>query len=59
MRKEKRTGDTASLDISGRDQQDQKLYLKRNEATLAWELERMETELWEEPPDPVLEKISS
>lgn len=59
MREEKRTGDTASLDISGRDQQDQKLYLKRNEATLAWELERMETELWKEPPDPVLEKISS
>ena len=31
LRKERRTANTASLEASGRDQQDQKLYLKRNE----------------------------
>ena len=56
--KEKRTSNAAVLDISGRDQQDQKLYLVRNEETLAWELERAEKELWKKPPDPFLDKIS-
>lgn len=59
LRKEKRTGNAATLDISGRDQQDQRLYLKRNEETLVWELEDRETELWKEPSDPILEKVSS
>ena len=35
----------------GRDQQDQRLYLKRDEERLVWELERRETELRQEPPD--------
>ena len=59
LQKEKRTGNTATLEVSGRDQQDQRLHLKRNESTLAWDLERTETELWKEPPDPLLEKIAS
>jgi hypothetical protein len=46
---------TATLDISGRDQQDQRLYLKRNLEHLVWNLERTETELWKEPPDPIVE----
>lgn len=48
----------ATLEVSGRDQQDQKLYLNRNTETLLWELERTETELWKEPPEPLLEKIA-
>lgn len=58
LRKEKRTSNSAMLEVSGRDQQDQKLYLNRNTETLLWELERTETELWKEPPEPLLEKIA-
>ena len=59
LTKEKRTGNAACLDVSGRDQPDQRLHLFRNEETLAWELERVETELWQEPPDPFLESIAA
>lgn len=58
LQKEKRTGITATLEVSGRDQQDQRLHLKRNENTLAWNLEQLETELWKEPPEPLLEFIA-
>lgn len=57
--KQKRTDDKAVLEIVGRDQQDQRLYLSRNQQTLAWELIEAETELWKEPPDPLLEKLSA
>lgn len=59
LQKERRTSNTATLDISGRDQQDQRLYLTRNEERLIWTLERSETELWKEPPDPVLAAIAA
>ena len=58
LQKKKRTAKTATLDISGRDQQDQRLFLVRNEERLVWELERVETELWKEKPDPLLELIA-
>ena len=58
LHKEKRVGNSAVLEISGRDQQDQKLYLVRNPETLCWDLERAETELWKEPPEPILEAIA-
>ena len=57
--KEKRTSDKAVLEISGRDQQDQKLRLVRNRDTLAWELEKAETELWKNPPEPLLDEIAN
>lgn len=57
LQKEKRTGNAATLEVSGRDQQDQKLYLIRNTETLLWELQRAETELWKEPPEPLLDEI--
>ena len=59
LHKEKRTDNEAILDVSGRDQQDQRLHLVRNEETLAWELEMVETQLWQEPPEPVLEAVAS
>lgn len=58
LHKEKRTSVRAFLEISGRDQQDQRLTLVRNEETLAWDLEAAETELRKTPPDPILEKIA-
>ena len=59
LQKERRTDNAATLDISGRDLQDQRLYLKRDEERLAWELERRETEPYREPPDPVLEAVAA
>ena len=56
--KDKRTSNTATLEISGRDQQEQKLILVKNSETLYWELQSKETELWKEPPEPLLEAIS-
>ncbi len=59
LQKEKRTDSTATLDIVGRDQGDQKLYLVRNKENLLWELEKAETELCETPTDPIVEKVAS
>ena len=58
IHKEKRTGQTAVLEVSGRDQPEQKLILEKNPTTLVWELQERETEFWKEPPDPVLEAIA-
>lgn len=58
MQKEKRTDGKATLDIVGRDQPDQRLYLAKDQEHLVWELERAENELWKQPPDPVLEAVS-
>ena len=59
LQKEKRTDNTATLEVAGRDQQDQKLHLVRDMDRLTWELERTETELWKAPPDPLLTKIAA
>ena len=59
LQKEKRTSNSATLEISGRDQQDQKLYLTRNPERLIWELEKAETELWKKSPEPLLDKIAT
>ena len=56
--KEKRTDGTAILDVSGRDQQDQRMYLTKDKERLVWELDRLEAEPWVEPPDPVLEAVA-
>ena len=58
LRKEKRTSNAATLEVSGRDQPDQKIYLNCNPETLVWELEKTETELWKQLPDPLLETIA-
>lgn len=58
MQKKKRTGLEATIDVVGRDQQDQILYLSKDPATQLWNLERTETELHREPPDKVLEAVA-
>lgn len=58
LHKEKRTDKAATLDVSGRDQQDQKLNLTRNEKTLAWDLVTLETKSWVMPTEPLLDKIA-
>lgn len=58
LQKEKRTSRNATLEVAGRDQPNQKIYLMQNEESLCWELDHVETELWKEPPEPVLEQIA-
>ncbi|MBC8531295.1 AAA family ATPase [Gehongia tenuis] len=59
MQKEKRTDLSATLEIVGRDQPDQKLHLTRDAEKLIWMLDRAETELWKSPPDLLLDKIAA
>lgn len=56
--KDKHASEIATLEISGRDLQEQKLILKKNPCTLYWELQDKVTELWKEPPDPFIEAIT-
>lgn len=58
MQKKKRTALDAAIDVVGRDQQDQILYLTKDPETQIWNLERTENELHREPPDPVLEAVT-
>lgn len=46
MQKEKRTDGKATLEISGRDQPDQRLYLSKDQERLIWLLDHAENELW-------------
>lgn len=59
LHKENRTDLSATLDVVGRDQPDQRLYLTRDQEKLSWDLDHAETELWKQPPDPVLERINA
>ncbi len=59
MQKKKRTGLESTVDVVGRDQEDQILYLKKNPNTQVWSLERTENEPHKEPPDPLLEKVAA
>lgn len=58
LQKEDRTDNTATLDVVGRDQPDQRIYLTRNEESLTWDFNHAERELWKEPPDPLLEDVA-
>ena len=58
MQKEKRTENNAVLEVAGRDQQDQRLFINFNRELCLWELIKAETELWKEPVDPVLETLA-
>ena len=58
MQKKKRTALEATIDVVGRDQQDQILYLSKDPNTQIWNLDKTETELHRAPPDPVLEAVA-
>ena len=58
LSKANRTSNSAVLDITGRDQQDQKITLEKNIETLTWDFVKAETELWKIPPDPLIEKVN-
>lgn len=58
MQKKKRTALEATIDVVGRDQQDQILYLSKDPDTQIWNLDKTETELHKEPPDAVLDAVA-
>ena len=58
LQKERGTSMTGTLDIVGRDQGEQKLFLVRDREHLFWNLDHVEAEVCEIPPDPILEKIN-
>ena len=58
MQKEKRTDSKATLEVVGRDQPDQRLYLSKDQESLVWGLDHAENELWKQPPDPILEAVA-
>lgn len=58
LQKKSRSDLEATLDVVGRDQADQRLYLLKDPEHLTWVLDHMETELWKPPPDPMLDKLS-
>ena len=43
--------------MSGRDQRDQRLHLRRDADRLIWQFEKAETELWQAPPDALLDAV--
>ena len=59
MQKTKRTDTTATLEVCGRDQQDQKLTLARDTQRLSWNLESVEGEAFEETPEPILDAVAT
>lgn len=59
LRKEKRTSGDAVLDVVGRDQQDSRFNLKFQNEYCTWELVGSETELWRDPPDPLLDSVAA
>lgn len=59
MYKESRTSNNAIIEVTGRDQADQKLFIRRDPETLKFTLEHSDTQLWQEPPDEILESVAS
>lgn len=58
MQKEKRTDDQATLDVVGRDQPDQRIYLSRDKEHLVWCFERADKEFHKPPIEPLIEQVS-
>lgn len=58
MQKKKRTDNKATIDIVGRDQQDQELSVEFDREKCIWNFVKLDTELWKEPPAPMLEAVA-
>lgn len=59
LQKERGTTMNGTLDVVGRDQGEQRLHLVRDREHLFWNLDHLEAEICEAPPDPLLEKINT
>ena len=58
MHKKKRIDNEAVMDIVGRDQLDQELTIEFDRERCVWKFKKAETELWKQPPNPLLEAIN-
>ena len=47
------------MDIVGRDQPDQELTIEFDRERCVWKFKKAETELWKQPPNPLLEAINN
>ena len=59
MHRKKRTDNEAVMDIVGRDQPDQELTIEFDRERCVWKFKKAETELWKQPPNPLLEAINN
>lgn len=59
LQKKKRTENEAVMDVTGRDQQDMKYKMVFDTETHIWKLKEVETELWKQPEDSLLEAIDA
>ena len=59
MEKEKRTDNKATLEVAGRDQQDQKIYLQFDREHCLWKFVKNDVELWKKPPNPLLDAVAA
>ena len=59
LQKERGIAMNATLDVVGRDQPEQKIFLIRDREHLNWTLDHIEAEATELPPDPILEKVNT
>ena len=57
--KESRISDYAQVNVTGRDQPDQIIDIVRDDDTLTWSFVVVETDLWQEPSEPILEALSA
>lgn len=55
--KEKRTSSEGVLDVTGRDQPEQTLYLNRDPESLCWVLDKAEMERYQVKEDPIIEPV--
>ena len=51
-----RDSSKATLEVVGRDQPDQRLYLSNDQESLVWDLDHAENELWKQPPEDVYKR---
>ena len=59
LQKKKRTDNEATMQIVGRDQPDQELKLEFDREKCVWELTKAETQTFERPVDPLIEKVAA
>ena len=59
LQKERGIAMNATLDVVGRDQPEQKIFLIRDREHLNWTLDHIEAESTEQPPDPILKKVNT
>lgn len=50
---------TATIDVTGRDVAEQRMFMARDEQTMLWTLDHRDTEFWDEPRDPTLEAVNA